>query len=271
MQRRILLNVALVLGTMVGTSILQPFKYLRSLAGPVEQAGCKQFAETGQTVCGRFLDYWNTHGGLAQQGFPISGEFTEVSDLDGKSYTVQYFERAVFEYHPENKAPYDVLLSQLGTFRLKEKYPNGAPASNPSPPQPTPTQAGNLVGQLFEYAPFLQKTTFRAEVSDAKESANIPKGNFWQEQKAKGKFVIVFFKISNTGKEPGTFYGTDFRLQDNKGRAFDIAPDWIVQAAASSYYNVNGTGHDLQPGFTEDFVLVFDVPTDAAGYRLIRH
>ncbi|HST04563.1 MAG TPA: plastocyanin/azurin family copper-binding protein, partial [Chloroflexia bacterium] len=30
------------------------------------------FAETGKTVRGLFLDYWNTHGGLAQQGFPIS-------------------------------------------------------------------------------------------------------------------------------------------------------------------------------------------------------
>jgi C-terminal peptidase prc len=35
---------------------------------------------------------------------------------------VQYFERAVFEYHPENQAPYDVLLSQLGTTRYKALY-----------------------------------------------------------------------------------------------------------------------------------------------------
>jgi hypothetical protein len=49
----------------------------------------------------------------------------EKSDLDGKTYKVQYFERAVFEHHPENPAPYDVLLSQLGTFRYKQKYPNG--------------------------------------------------------------------------------------------------------------------------------------------------
>jgi hypothetical protein len=35
---------------------------------------------------------------------------------------VQYFERAVFELHPENAAPFDVLLSQLGTFRYQAKY-----------------------------------------------------------------------------------------------------------------------------------------------------
>jgi hypothetical protein len=73
-------------------------------------------------VGGQFRTYWEQHGGLAQQGFPISDEFTEVSALDGKPYRVQYFERAVFEYHPENQAPFDVLLSQLGTFQYQQKY-----------------------------------------------------------------------------------------------------------------------------------------------------
>jgi hypothetical protein len=95
------------------------------------------FKETGFQVGGPFLEYWKTHGGLAQQGYPISNEFSEVSDLDGKTYTVQYFERAVFELHPENKPPYDVLLSQLGTFQMRKKYPNGAPGGEG---QPQPTQ-----------------------------------------------------------------------------------------------------------------------------------
>src|SRR3954447_16747493 len=37
------------------------------------------FPETGKTVQGRFLDYWNTHGGLMQQGYPISNEMQEQS------------------------------------------------------------------------------------------------------------------------------------------------------------------------------------------------
>jgi hypothetical protein len=88
-----------------------------------EQQTSRTFPETGKTVSGRFLQYWNQNGGLAQQGYPISEEFMEKSDLDGKTYMVQYFERVVFEYHPENEPPYDVLLSQLGTFRYREKYP----------------------------------------------------------------------------------------------------------------------------------------------------
>ena len=90
------------------------------------QAGSRTFPETGKTVSGRFLDYWNTHGGLAQQGYPISNELQEKSDTDGKTYTVQYFQRAVFELHPENQPPYDVLLSQLGTFRYRAKYGQAA-------------------------------------------------------------------------------------------------------------------------------------------------
>ena len=87
-----------------------------------------------------FLRYWIEHGGLAQQGYPISNEFTEVSDLDGKLYTVQYFQRAVFEYHPENAAPYNVLISQLGTFRYRQKYDGGVgstPVSALTPPAPS--------------------------------------------------------------------------------------------------------------------------------------
>jgi hypothetical protein len=33
---------------------------------------------------------------------------------DGQEYTVQWFERARFEHHPENDPPYDVLLGLLG-------------------------------------------------------------------------------------------------------------------------------------------------------------
>jgi YVTN family beta-propeller protein len=80
-----------------------------------------KFAETGKTLGGGFRAYWESHGGLARQGYPISDEFTEVSELDGKPYTVQYFERAVFEFHPENAAPYDVLLAQLGTARYQAR------------------------------------------------------------------------------------------------------------------------------------------------------
>ena len=120
-------------------------------AGPLAQIGCQTFPETKQTVCGRFLKYWQEHGGLAQQGFLISGEFQEKSDLNGQTYTVQYFERAVFEYHPEFQPPNDVLLSQLGTFQYKRKYGSGGtggqPAATATPLPPAFVEIGDPVNR----------------------------------------------------------------------------------------------------------------------------
>jgi glucose/arabinose dehydrogenase len=111
----------------------------------------QMFPETGKTVRGIFLDYWRNNGGLPQQGFPISELMNERSDLDGKTYVVQYFERAVFEYHPEQAdARFQILLSQLGTFQYKKKYPNGAPGQQPSAANPrTFSETGKTLGGKF--------------------------------------------------------------------------------------------------------------------------
>lgn len=127
---------ALVLG--LGLALVTAFVMAGSSGS---QANCQTFPQTGHQVCGKFLTYWQSHGGLAQQGYPISEPFNEKSDLNGQTYQVQYFERAVFEAHPENQPPYDILLSQLGTFRGKEKYPNGFPGAQPAPPPPPPPAA----------------------------------------------------------------------------------------------------------------------------------
>lgn len=116
------------------------------------QEECRTFPETGKMVCGKFLQYWLAHGGLGQHGFPISSELVEVSELDGRSYTVQYFERALFELHPENQPPNDVLLAQLGTLTYKRRYASGVasptataipvpPTSTAVPPAPSATAA----------------------------------------------------------------------------------------------------------------------------------
>jgi spore germination protein YaaH len=72
------------------------------------------FPETGHSLGGVFLKYWQEHGGLPIYGYPLTEEFTEVSPTNGKKYKVQYFERNRFEYHPENKPPNDVQLGLLG-------------------------------------------------------------------------------------------------------------------------------------------------------------
>ena len=118
---------------------------------PTRAAGCQTFQDTGFEVCGRFLDYWNGHGGLSQEGLPISSVIEEENAPppagDGKVHRVQYFQRARFEQHDENASPYDVLLGLLGGEQFGTKYtgvtitPVAPPPALPTNPTPGPTPA----------------------------------------------------------------------------------------------------------------------------------
>lgn len=62
--------------------------------------GTLYFSETGHTLYGEFLEYWEKHGGLETFGYPLSEEF------DDNGRIIQYFERARFEYFPEDMDPF---------------------------------------------------------------------------------------------------------------------------------------------------------------------
>jgi len=72
------------------------------------------FRETGHNLSNAFLQYWQNNGGLEVFGYPISEEFAQVNVSDGKTYTVQYFERNRFEWHPERMPPDNIQLGLLG-------------------------------------------------------------------------------------------------------------------------------------------------------------
>jgi hypothetical protein len=96
-----------------------------------DTAGGSRTFDTGKTVRGKFLQYWDRNGGLEQFGRPLTDELQERSAIDGKTYTVQYFQGSAFELHPES-APHDVLLSLLGVLVYREKYPRGAAGQVPN-------------------------------------------------------------------------------------------------------------------------------------------
>ncbi|MDQ6604419.1 MAG: glycoside hydrolase family protein [Chloroflexota bacterium] len=78
------------------------------------------FAETSHTLTGPFLQFWKQGGGLPVFGYPISEPIVEKNADDGKSYTVQYFERTRLEYHPEFKDnPLPVLEGLLGNDLMR--------------------------------------------------------------------------------------------------------------------------------------------------------
>jgi hypothetical protein len=118
------LTILALLALLLGGPLLAP---PRPAAAQAERC----FAETNQCIQGRFLDYWQQHGGLAINGFPLSEERRELLE-DGNEYTVQYFERVRLEYHPENAVPYDVLLGQFGRRVLS--LPGRGLGSGPEPP-----------------------------------------------------------------------------------------------------------------------------------------
>jgi LPXTG-site transpeptidase (sortase) family protein len=78
------------------------------------------FVETQHVLAGAFRGYWQAHGGLPVFGYPLSEEFTERNTEDGRDYTVQYFERARFEFHPDLSQTYQVTLGHLGRHYLAQ-------------------------------------------------------------------------------------------------------------------------------------------------------
>lgn len=103
------------------------------------QAGCRFFAETGHNICGALLAVWEAHGldmdgqpgvgtaeSLALLGLPLSDAQVETLG-DGQSYTVQWFERARLELHPQNAPPFNVQFGLLAT-----ELRGGTPASRPA-------------------------------------------------------------------------------------------------------------------------------------------
>ncbi|MCX7861269.1 MAG: hypothetical protein N2385_14345, partial [Chloroflexus sp.] len=96
-------------------------------AGP--QPGCLWFPETGHNVCDQepgngFRTYWQTNGlripglsryaqSLALFGYPLTAPQME-QNANGDLVLTQWFERARFEWHPQNPARSRVLLGLLG-------------------------------------------------------------------------------------------------------------------------------------------------------------
>jgi uncharacterized protein YkwD len=90
------------------------------------------FPQTGHAIAPPFWFYWSSHGlefdqtagtsfeeSLALFGLPLSEAAVETNPTDGKPYLTQHFERARFEYHPENAGtPYEVLLGLLSREQM---------------------------------------------------------------------------------------------------------------------------------------------------------
>ncbi len=104
---------------------------LVSSAKPLSISNNLYFTETGHNLSNVFRTYWENNGSLALFGYPISEELNE------NGLTVQYFERARFEYHPENSGTgNDVQLGLLGIEATAGRKQAGEPPFQPIQPMP---------------------------------------------------------------------------------------------------------------------------------------
>ncbi|MBX6342721.1 MAG: terpene cyclase/mutase family protein, partial [Thermomicrobiaceae bacterium] len=99
------------------------------------KTGCDYFTKTEHNVCAGFRAYWQHFGGLPNFGYPLTEEFVDPAT----GLTVQYFERARFEWHPGAwPARYDVLLDRLGAELTRQRaatdpaFQPHAESANPS-------------------------------------------------------------------------------------------------------------------------------------------
>ena len=127
------------------------------------------FPETGMSVSWAFKSYFEERGGVEIFGYPITPEIQE----DGR--TVQYFQRARFEYHPEHAGTrYEVELGLLGDILTA-----GREFLKASPEPETPTQ---------RYFP---------------ETQHIVRGEFLRFFDSKGGLDIFGYPISEVILEDG--------------------------------------------------------------------
>ncbi len=103
------------LPTQPGPVSLLPFaNFVEPIRAFADLPDHRFFAATGHSLNFGFKSYWEQNGGVAQFGYPISEEFLERG-ADGAVRTVQYFERARFEYHYDlGMVPFAVQLGMLG-------------------------------------------------------------------------------------------------------------------------------------------------------------
>lgn len=99
----------------------------------------RYFPETGHVIQKGFKEIWETRGGERIFGLPLSEETLELFP-DGKFRTVQYFERARFEYWPEFPPGQRVLHSDLG----RQLVPPALTAPLASGSVPAPNVGGNF-------------------------------------------------------------------------------------------------------------------------------
>jgi TolB protein len=235
------------------------------------QSGCRYIEETGHNICGEFLLMWQTNGieqdgiyGISEEeskalfGLPLSESYqqapaqaladdTDSTDDTGNAQpdtpiTVQWFERARLELHPNAPFGEQVQISALGTaIRLEQGH---AP---PSPPPRALAFMSNRTGDWDIY-------TVREDGSELVNLTNHPSGDGRPTWSPDGSRIAFFSdRDGDTDIYVMSADGTNItQLTDSPGH--DVMPAWSPDGLFLAFssmrdgnneiyvMNANGTG-----------------------------
>lgn len=189
---------------------------------------CSFYAATDHRLCFGFRDFWQQNGGLPIFGYPISEEFQE------NGFAVQYFERARFEYHPNNPPGWQVELGLLGDLAAQQ---DGVDTASVAPSQSVPG-----------YDPSLWTTCAATQLQAAAGSSNGAAGT-----------IKVNFTLRNTSTSTCTLEGyPGMLLLDSNGNALPTT----VHRGSDGFAFPN---LDVAP------LLVFLPPQELASFDVFYH
>jgi len=203
--------------------------------------GSTYFEATGHSLSGAFLNYWQNHGGLAIYGYPLTEPTQEKNLDDGKTYSVQYFERNRFELHPENAGtPNEVLLGLLGTQIARQRGLLAAP------PEPLPTAVTTLAALSFDIRGTAFEQTIHSPILNKNEPYRIylPPG-----YNASGKRYPVLYMLHGYSGVDNEW--TDyhlFEIADQLITTGKLGPMIIVLPTGEQEYWVDHANGGLQWG-----------------------
>lgn len=159
---------------------------------------CRYFSETGQWVCGGFLEFFDARGGLETFGYPLTQPFHDPTH--GGLY-VQYFQRARMEWHPGNPEPYKVQLGLL-IDELGYDFP---PAR--------PEEVASATGPLHRYFPETRHIVSYAFLDYFRERGGLdifgyPRSELMYE----GGRIVQYFQRARLSWHPESPFGSQMRL-----------------------------------------------------------
>ncbi|MDQ6695815.1 MAG: hypothetical protein M3014_15625 [Chloroflexota bacterium] len=211
---------------------------------PVEGGGSTPtshfFSETGHIVSNAFLTYWLNNGGLAVFGYPISEEIVETNAMDGKQYSVQYFERNRFEWHPELGPRYNVQLGLLGAEYAQSIGLN--PLARVLLPSPLPS-----ADQDLSDSPQLAKLVDSDLLPAIKALGHTPQFRWVPAVLVQYKVAVEFSDINGEGVA-GAFVATYSKTrpyvivvpQAERGRSVEALASVLAHEATHAYDAASG-------------------------------